>query len=320
MNNIKSKFALDRNTKDRFILLTAFLAFFLLVSWMMLGFYFALALTVCMAVFLYVYNDKTASWTIDLYQAKKIMQNEATEIYKFVKTLSRRAKLDQEPLVYYIPSYIDMIFTVKTKNNYIISISDGLIRNHSYSELAGLIAHEVAHIKNDDIKLFNQSDMLSRVAYYISWCGFAFILINLLVALLFSVSFNLLFIVMMFSGKFVNATSWLIRRDRENQADLSAVKYLKDESPLLSAMTKTNKDSFSKLKLFLLPSICIHEPSSLRLHPTYSERVNFLKNNKSPQMNIYQWEKRSSLTSTLAYAFLKNDIQKPKRRLSGVWY
>ena len=55
-------------------------------------------------------------------------------------------------------------FTVGDRENSAIGLTDGLLRALNLRELAGVLAHEVSHVRNNDMRVMTLADVVSRVA------------------------------------------------------------------------------------------------------------------------------------------------------------
>lgn len=98
--------------------------------------------------FSYWYSDKMV---LKMYRARPVTQGEAPELYDLVAELSRRADLPM-PALYVIPQQAPNAFaTGRNPQNAVVAVTEGLVRHMSRDELAGVIAHELGHIKNRDM-------------------------------------------------------------------------------------------------------------------------------------------------------------------------
>jgi len=101
-----------------------------------------------MNFFSYWYSDKIV---LKMYKAREVMPNEATQLYQMVDVLSKEAGLPM-PKVYVIPQDAPNAFaTGRNPDNAVVAITDGLLRTMNPDELAGVLAHELGHVKNRDI-------------------------------------------------------------------------------------------------------------------------------------------------------------------------
>jgi heat shock protein HtpX len=113
-------------------------------QWMIGAFIFALA----MNGFSYWYSDKVV---LKMYRAQEVTEADAPDFYRVVSDLAMRADLPM-PKVYVIPSDAPNAFaTGRNPQHAAVAATRGILRMLSREELAGLMAHELAHVKNRDI-------------------------------------------------------------------------------------------------------------------------------------------------------------------------
>jgi heat shock protein HtpX len=96
-----------------------------------------------------------AFWNSDtvvlrMFKAQEIGPGEAPQLYDIVQRLAQRAELPM-PRVYVVPSPQPNAFaTGRNPANSAVAVSTGLLDTLSLEELAGVVAHELAHIRNRD--------------------------------------------------------------------------------------------------------------------------------------------------------------------------
>ena len=111
-------------------------------------FFFVIALAI--NFFSYFYSDTMA---IKMTRSYPVAQNEAPELYEMVERLSKRAGLPM-PKLYVTPSDQPNAFaTGRDPNHAAVAVTEGIMRILNRSEVEGVLAHELAHIKNRDILL-----------------------------------------------------------------------------------------------------------------------------------------------------------------------
>jgi heat shock protein HtpX len=85
--------------------------------------------------------------------ARSILIQDAPEVFSIVKKLAQKAKIP-EPKLYLIQSNSLNAFTTgRSQKKSIIVLTRGIIEQLSTDELTGVIAHEIAHIKQNDVRL-----------------------------------------------------------------------------------------------------------------------------------------------------------------------
>ena len=112
------------------------------------GMVLAFFLAAGMNFFSYWYSDKMV---LKMYRAKEVSPQQAPALYTLVKELAGKAGLPM-PKVYIIPQESPNAFaTGRNPENAAVAVTEGLLKMMSRDELKGVIAHELAHVKNRDI-------------------------------------------------------------------------------------------------------------------------------------------------------------------------
>ena len=110
---------------------------------MMMGFGFALA----MNVLAYWNSDKIV---LRYYKAKEVNEKTAPDFYRMMQMLSQNANLPM-PKIYIIENEQPNAFaTGRNPQNAAVAATTGLLQRLNQAEIAGVMAHELAHIKNRD--------------------------------------------------------------------------------------------------------------------------------------------------------------------------
>ncbi len=133
------------------VLLTLMTAFLLIVGQLIggrQGMLIALILAAGMNFFSYWYSDKIV---LRMYNAQEVSAGSAPEIYGIVSELVQRAGLPM-PKVYLIPGESPNAFaTGRNPEHAVVAVTEGLLRLMDREEITGVLAHELAHVKNRDI-------------------------------------------------------------------------------------------------------------------------------------------------------------------------
>ena len=106
-----------------------------------------------------------------MFNARPIDASSGGEIVRLVQTLSQRAGLKAAPRLYVVPSQTMNAFAVGTPSRYSLGVTEGLLRRLGQRELAGVLAHELTHVRNNDIWVMSLADILSRFTRSIILCG-----------------------------------------------------------------------------------------------------------------------------------------------------
>lgn len=112
------------------------------------GMVIALIFAAGMNFFSYWYSDRIV---LRMYRAEEIDARNSPKLYEIVKQLSQRAGLPM-PRVYRIPQEAPNAFaTGRNPEHAVVAVTDGLLKMMDKDELRGVLAHEMAHIKDRDI-------------------------------------------------------------------------------------------------------------------------------------------------------------------------
>jgi heat shock protein HtpX len=112
------------------------------------GMLVALLVAAGMNFFSYWYSDKIV---LRMYNAQEVGSQEAPELCSLVKALSRRANLPM-PKVYVIPQEAPNAFaTGRNPEHAAVAVTEGLLKLMNREEITGVLAHELAHVRNRDI-------------------------------------------------------------------------------------------------------------------------------------------------------------------------
>jgi heat shock protein HtpX len=110
------------------------------------GMVIALVFAVVMNFGSYWFSDKIV---LTMYRAQEV--GPTHPLYQIVERLSRRAQLPM-PRVYLIPDGSPNAFaTGRDPEHAAVAATEGILRLLSEDELAGVVAHELAHVKHRDI-------------------------------------------------------------------------------------------------------------------------------------------------------------------------
>ena len=133
-----------------YLLLAAMTAIFLVCGYLIgggTGMLIALIVATLTNLFAYWNSDKMV---LSMYGAREIGVNDAPEFYNIVANLAHRAELPM-PRVFIIESDQPNAFaTGRDPAHAAVAATTGLLRRMSPDEIKGVMAHELAHVKNRD--------------------------------------------------------------------------------------------------------------------------------------------------------------------------
>jgi heat shock protein HtpX len=134
------------------------------------GMIYAFVLAAVMNFFSYWYSDKMV---LAMTHAQEVGPAEAPQLYALVKRLTERDHLPM-PRLYIVPDPTPNAFaTGRDPEHAAVAVNRGLLEMLNEDELAGVLAHELSHVKHRDVlistiaaTLAGALVMLSRMAWW----------------------------------------------------------------------------------------------------------------------------------------------------------
>ena len=240
----------------------------------------------------YYYSDKIV---LSLNKARPATKEENLKLVNILDSLVISAGLPCTPKLYIVEdSQPNAFATGRNPENAVICVTTGLLDKLEYYELEGVIAHELSHIKNYDIRLSAVvSVMVGFVVMLSDWFtrisiwggsrdndnndkGNAIIMIVGLIFLILAPIF----------GKLMQLA---ISRKREFLADATAIQFTRNPDGLISALQKISNDpnelkvaNQSTENMYIVNPFKGKKKSSnlWSTHPSIEDRIEALKNLK----------------------------------------
>jgi heat shock protein HtpX len=118
----------------------------------------------------YFFSDRIV---LRMHGAHEVGPGQAPELHAMVEALAERAEIPK-PRIYVIPADQPNAFaTGRNPQHGVVAVTEGIIRILDRRELRGVLAHELAHIKNRDILIATlaatAAAVVSYVANAVSW-------------------------------------------------------------------------------------------------------------------------------------------------------
>lgn len=165
---------MNRNSIRTVFLMTLAAVLFMLVGQVLggsTGLIIAFVIAMIMNFISYWKSDKIV---LRMYKAQEVDRNSHPKLYGMIEELTRRAELPM-PKVYIIPQEQPNAFaTGRNPENSAVAVTQGILKALDGRQLRGVLAHELAHIKNRDIltqtmvtTVVSALSMLAQFAYFI---------------------------------------------------------------------------------------------------------------------------------------------------------
>jgi heat shock protein HtpX len=249
-------------------------------------------LALLMNVGAYFWSDKIV---LRMYGARELSLREAPDLHGMVDELARRAEIPK-PRIYLVPdSGANAFATGRNPEHGVVAVTSGILEVLSPRELRGVLAHEIAHIRNRDTLVSTiAAGIGTAVSYMANALAFS--------ALLGGSSDDeeggspLGGIAMMFVAPLLATLVQLgISRSREYMADETAARISGDPEALASALDKLHRDARvmpthaqpASAGLFIVNPLSGEGLSSLfSTHPPAAERIRRLLGMVSSQRGL----------------------------------
>lgn len=193
----------------------------------------------------YYYSDKIV---LSVNKARPATKEEDQKLVNILDSLMVASGLSSKPRLYVVDDPQPNAFaTGRNPENAVICVTTGLLEKLDYYELEGVIAHEMSHIKNYDIRL---SCIVSVMV------GFIVMIADLFSRMLFwgglrdrdsdskangiLMLIGLIFLIL--SPIFGSLMQLALSRKREFLADATAVEFTRNPDGLISALEKLEND------------------------------------------------------------------------------
>lgn len=98
--------------------------------------------------------------------AQEVTREEAPQLYALVENLANRAGLLMPKVCIIDADEPNAFATGRNPNHAAVAVTTGIMRVLDYNEISGVLAHELAHVKNRDILTSTIASMMATVISY----------------------------------------------------------------------------------------------------------------------------------------------------------
>lgn len=242
---------IQQNKQKTFVLVSLFIVLVLAIGWA-IGYFFSnspvsgLVITIIVLAFYVPMTYMSASsQVLRMAGAKEIKREDHPQLFDIVEELSIAARLPM-PKIYIINDPVPNAFATGIKpEKAAVAFTTGLLERLNREEIAGVAAHELAHIRNYDIRLMTICIALVGVVILLGDIGSRMIYYRggrrgndrqnpalLIIALV-------LIILAPIAAQFVQLA---VSRNREYLADATAVEFTRNPVGLINALQKISED------------------------------------------------------------------------------
>lgn len=233
----------------------------------------------------YFYSSKIVLWS---YRVKLVSEAEAPRLYRIVRNIASMNGLPM-PKVGIIPTSNPNAFaTGRNPKNAVVCATEGIMRLLDDDELTGVMAHEMAHVKNRDILVMSVASTIAGAISFAARFAFYGALFNgrrneggLIIALVIAITAPIAAMIIQLA----------ISRNREYKADREGAKLIGRPMHLARALEKletaNRRDPIrfgnpSSSNMFIVNPFRGGGMASLFMtHPPMAERIKRLKQQAS---------------------------------------
>ncbi len=163
------------NNVRTFVLMAGLLGLFLLVGQLLggsSGLLIALAFGSLFNFVMYFFSDRLV---LKMYRAKVVTAQEAPELFAMVDRLRQKAGLPMPKVAVAPHEQPNAFATGRNPDHAVVAVTTGILKRMPQAELEGVIAHELAHIKNRDMLIATvaagMAGALSNLPYLLMFGG-----------------------------------------------------------------------------------------------------------------------------------------------------
>jgi heat shock protein HtpX len=255
-----------------------------------------------------------------LYRARQVDPARGGQLIAILEELARRAELSRVPRLYVIPSAMLNSFATGNLANPAIAVTEGLLRRLTLRETAAVLAHEMSHIRNNDLWIMGLADIMSRFTQSMSYVAVMLAILNLPGTLLGDAPVSWWAILLLYLAPAISSLLQLgLSRAREFDADLEGALLTGDPMGLASALRRLEESTgrFWEDLMMPVPARRIPIPSVLRSHPLTEERVaRLLTLQRRPDLPQIVIEE-APMVSMVGWGPIE---MRPRYRFPGVWF
>ncbi len=148
-----------------FLVLTLlYLAFVTVLFYLGVGFIPIMIMVSLMILAQWYFSDRIVLWSSG---AKVITREQHPKLYGMVERIAKINGLPMPKVAIMNTRMPNAFATGKSKKSSLVAVTSGIMDVLTDEELEGVIAHELAHIKHQDVLILTLASMFSTVAYFL---------------------------------------------------------------------------------------------------------------------------------------------------------
>ncbi len=264
----------ERDARQTLLIIAGLSGLLTIVTWMLAGpVGFVGILGIGFFTFLFS-NRARPDALLRLYGASELDPYYHPRLYYLLRSLARRAELPTRPRLFYLPYHTPNAFAMGSPEHPFIAVSQGILSRFDEREVAGILGHEISHLKNRDTTVVSLSLLFGRLTSLMSQIGLVMLLFSLPAFFLGYKPFPWLLITVLYFAPSISALLQLaLSSTREFAADMDAARLTNDPRGLASALYKLERATSPWWENLFFPYRRVAQPHLLRTHPPTEERI-----------------------------------------------
>jgi heat shock protein HtpX len=207
-------------------------------------------------------------------RAQPLLPSEAPGLEARFAALCRQAGLSPMPHLYHIAETLPLAFSLGENDAAAVVVADNLLTGLTRRELYGILAHEIVHLRNRDIRLQQIGLVVGWLARVLSQFGLIVVFIGLVMRVFSRADFSLLSLfVLVAAPTGVGLLRLALSRVSEAEADIEAAELTGDPVGLASALTKLRRRQERLLRQLFPTAHPLHLPTLFDDHPPTEDRI-----------------------------------------------
>jgi len=154
-----------------FLLVVVYIVFLAVLTVVVEQFLFVVAF---MSIFLFAQFFLSDKLALRSMGAREVDENEFPELHRTVSRLSQQADLPKPTVAVADTQTPNAFATGRSQKSSTVAVTTGLLQSLDQAELEGVIAHELAHVKNRDVMVMTIASFLATIAMFIVRWGWLF--------------------------------------------------------------------------------------------------------------------------------------------------
>jgi heat shock protein HtpX len=213
-----------------------------------------------------------------LYKGVQVPAYQMTWLHRMIQDMSARAGITATPSLWLLPSSRPVAFVTGDQRSSAIALSRGILNTLDGEELAGVVAHELSHIANNDSRIMWFSEITVKLVNFLSLVGQIMVLINLPAIFAGERDISLVLLAVVVASPILAMLLQLaLLRTREFAADTGSAEIMGSPRPLIQALRKLEGGRFTLFMRWMAGRREQQGHALLRTHPPVRERIRRLK-------------------------------------------